>query len=559
MALTSLSSGIKSKVTTGRTGETLLCGLITEVVSVQKLSILAALVAAVFVSYATAEISETEVTGGRVAGVTADGVVSFKGIPFAAPPVGPLRWRSPQPVRPWTGVKQASSFAPGCMQNAGQAGRFGAPPTLNEDCLYLNVWTPAKTADDKLPVMVWIYGGAFAAGMTSIPTYDGTHLAQKGVVLVSVAYRVGPFGFLADAELTRENEGSSGNFGLEDMIAGMKWVKNNIARFGGDPSRVTIFGESAGGIAVSMLCASPAAKGLFQGAISESGGNFGPERIDNGAAEGGVTMVRLKMAEVSGRQFLEKLGANNIKEARGLSADKIQAGLGQGAPTRFWPVFDGKVLPSDQYDLYEARHFNDTPVLIGTNSDEGASFARPGVTKASFEEQVREGYGKQAEAILAAYPHATDEEAMQSSRDLFRDSIFAWPTWAWASLQAQKGKGRAYIYYFDHKTPRTPHGAQHASEIGYVFHNLGGRGPAPEPENTAISDLMSAYWTNFAKKGNPNGPGLPEWPAFTESAQQVMYFDGHSGSQPVPNITQIKAMDAYFAWRREQARTSKKH
>jgi len=526
---------------------------------VKNLSILAALAAALFVSSANADVREADVTGGRVTGVPADGVVSFKGIPFAAPPVGPLRWRSPQPVKTWTGVKEAASFAPGCIQNAGSAGRFGAPPALSEDCLYLNVWTPAKAASDKLPVMVWIYGGAFTGGMTSIPTYDGTHLAQKGVVLVSVAYRLGAFGFLADADLTRENGGSSGDFGLEDMIAGLKWVKNNIGKFGGDPARVTIFGESAGGIAVSMLSASPAAKGLFQGAISESGGNFGPARIDNGATEGGVTMVTLKMAEAAGHQFLEKLGANDIKAARGLSAEKIQAGLGQAAQTRFWPVFDGKVLPSDQYELYEAGHFNDTPVLIGTNSDEGASFARPGVTKASFEEQVRTGYGKQADAILAAYPHASDEEAMQSSRDLFRDSVFAWPTWAWASLQSQKGKGKAYVYYFDHKTARTPHGAQHASEIGYVFHNLGARGPAPQPEDIAVSDLMSAYWTNFAKTGNPNGPGLPEWPAFTESSQRVMYFDGQSGAQPVPNITQLKAMDAYFAWRREQTRASSKH
>lgn len=519
----------------------------------QKLSMFAALIPAIVVSYANAEISEADLSGGRVAGVSADGIVSFKGIPFAAPPVGPLRWRSPQPVKPWTGVKQASSFAPGCMQNAGQAGRFGAPPALSEDCLYLNVWTPAKTANDKLPVMVWIYGGAFAAGMTSIPTYDGTHLAQKSVVLVSVAYRVGPFGFLADADLTRENGGTSGNFGLEDMIAGLKWVKNNIAKFGGDSGRVTIFGESAGGIAVSMLCASPAAKGLFQGAISESGGNFGPARIDAGAVEGGVTMATLQMAEASGHQFLTKLGASDIKAARELSAAQIQGAIGQGTQTRFWPVFDRKILPGDQYEWYEAGRFNDTPVLIGTNSDEGASFARPGVTKTSFEAQVRTGYGKQADAILDAYPHGTDEEAVQSSRDLFRDSVFAWPTWAWALLQSQKAKGKAYVYYFDHKTARTPHGAPHAFEIGYVFHTLGVRGPAPQPEDSAISDLMSAYWTNFAKTGNPNGAALPEWPAFAASSQQVMYFDGHSGAQPVANATKLKAMDAYFAWRREQA------
>ncbi len=231
------------------------------------------------------------------------------------------------------------------------------------------------------------------------------------------------------------------------MIAGLKWVKNNIAKFGGDPSRVTIFGESAGGIAVSMLSASPAAKGLFQGAISESGGNFGPARIDNGAVEGGVNMAPLKMAEASGHQFLTKLGASDIQAARELSADKIQSAVNSGQ-ARFWPVFDGKILPGDQYELYEAGHFNDTPVLIGTNSDEGASFARPGVTTASFEEQVRAGYGKKADAILAAYPHATDEQAMQSSRDLFRDSVFAWPTWAWASLQSQKGKGQGLRLLF---------------------------------------------------------------------------------------------------------------
>ncbi|HTW65168.1 MAG TPA: carboxylesterase family protein [Bryobacteraceae bacterium] len=521
----------------------------------QKASILAAFLAALFASQVNAEIRKVEVTGGRVAGAAADGVVSFKGIPFAASPVGLLRWRSPQPVEPWTGVKQAAAFAPGCMQNASFTSRFGAPPALSEDCLYLNVWTPAKTAGDKLPVMVWIYGGAFAGGMTSIPTYDGTHLAQKGVIAVSLAYRLGAFGFLADSELTRENGGTSGNFGLEDMIAGLQWVKNNIAKFGGNPSRVTIFGESAGGIAVSMLCASPAAKGLFQGAISESGGNFGPARIDNGAVEGGVNMDPLKMAEASGHQFLAKLGAADIKAARELSADKIQSAVNSGR-ARFWPVFDGKILPGDQYELYEASRFNDTPVLIGTNSDEGASFARPGVTKASFEKQVRDGYGKKAGAILAAYPHATDEEAMQSSRDLFRDSMFAWPTWAWALLQSQKGTGKAYVYYFDHKTPRAPHGSPHASELGYVFHNLGQRGPAPEAHDVAISDLMSTYWTNFAKNGNPNGPGLPQWPAFSESSQKVMYFDGHSGAEPAPNMTEIKAMDVYFAWRREQAKSA---
>src|SRR4051812_25870565 len=240
-----------------------------------------------------AEVREAGVAGGKIAGVTANGIVSFKGIPFAAPPVGPLRWKAPQPPKSWSGVMQAAKYGAACMQDAMFPQLFGAPPELSEDCLYLNVWTPAKTAVDMLPVMVWIYGGGFVGGQTSVPIYDGTKLAEKGVVLVSVAYRLGVFGFLAHAELTRESGKGSGNYGLQDQIAGLAWVKQNIGKFGGDPGRVTIFGESAGGIAVSMLAASPAAKGLFQGAISESGGNFGAPRFAN---EGGLNVPPLKVA-----------------------------------------------------------------------------------------------------------------------------------------------------------------------------------------------------------------------------------------------------------------------
>ncbi len=388
--------------------------------SVKKLAIDAAClaVALLLVPSASAQVQEVDVTGGRVAGVLANGIVSFKGIPFAAPPVGPLRWKAPQPVRPWTGVKQAAAFGPSCVQDPNFARLFGAPPEINEDCLYLNVWTPAKTAGEALPVMVWIYGGGFVGGQTSVPAYDGTRLAEKGVVLVSVAYRVGAFGFLAHAELSRESGKGSGNYGLQDQIEGLRWVKANIAKFGGDPARVTIFGESAGGIAVSMLAASPAAKGLFQRAISESGGNFGPPRFAN---EGGQNVPPLKVAEATGQSFLAKLGAKDIAAARELSVDQLQTAQGPGLQGGFWPVFDGDVLPGDQYELYKAGRFYDTPVLIGTNSDEGALFAQPGMTKALFESQIREGYGKHADAILAAYPHATDAEAAKAGKDIFRD------------------------------------------------------------------------------------------------------------------------------------------
>jgi para-nitrobenzyl esterase len=492
---------------------------------------------------AQAQVREAVVTGGRVAGAEAHGIVSFKGIPFAAPPVGALRWKAPQPLQPWSGVKQADQFGAGCMQAPSP---YTQVPSMSEDCLYLNVWTPAKAATDRLPVMVWIYGGAFTGGAASMAAYDGTRLAERGVVIVTINYRLGPFGFLAHPELTKESGKGSGNYGLQDQIAGLRWVKDNIARFGGDTARVTIFGESAGGISVSMLTVSPYAKGLFQRAISESGGNFGLPRTAN---EAGATAPTLRVAEADGQRFLQALGAADMKAARDVPAEKVLATAGT-AMVRFWPVFDGDVIPGDQYKLYEATKFNDTPILVGTNSDEGNLFVRSSTTTA-FETQVRNGYGKAADAVLAAYPHATDDQASRAAKDLFRDSTFAWGTWAWARLQSDKGKGKAYVYYFDHRTPQSPNGANHAAEIGFVFRNLtGGRAGAPTQADAALSELMSSYWTNFAKTGDPNGPGLPMWPAFTTTDQRVMYFDGESAARPLPNRTQLQAVDEYFTNRR---------
>jgi para-nitrobenzyl esterase len=431
-----------------------------------------------------------------------------------------------------------------------------APAVMDEDCLYLNVWTPAKSARERLPVMVWIYGGGFALGTTAAPLYDGAALAQKGVVLVSVAYRVGAFGFLAHPELSRESGKGSGNYGLQDMIAGLEWVRDNVAAFGGDPRNVTIFGESAGGIAVSMLAASPYAKGLFHKAISQSGGSFAPSRR---AMEGGLSVPALGLAETQGHEFLGKLGATTIAAARALPASQLQQAQGPGLASGFWPVDDADVLPGDQYVAYNAGRFNDTPVLIGTNSDEGALFIQGGVTSAAFEEQIRGGYGEHADELLAVYPHAEDAQALQGARDVFRDTLFGWPTWAWARLQSAKGKGAAYVYYFDHRTPQRPNGAWHADEMAYVFRNLGSgfagiAVAAPRPEDAAMSDLVSSDWTNFAKTGDPNGAGLPRWPAFTDASQQAMFLDTASSARPIPNLTQLRAWDAYYAWRREQAR-----
>jgi para-nitrobenzyl esterase len=499
---------------------------------------------------ALAQIQTVQVTGGELQGVVKDGVASFKGIPFAAPPVGELRWKPPQPVKPWNGTRKADAFGPAPMQNRGVHLLMGGWSPVSEDCLYLNVWTPATNADEKLPVMVWIYGGGFMIGMTSLPLYDGTKLAQKGVVLVTLAYRVGPFGFLAHPELSRESGKGSGCYGLQDQVAGLRWVRDNIARFGGDPSRVTIFGESAGGASVSLLAVVPAAKGLFHRAIAESGSSIAPGR-----------QASLPLAEEAGRKFLSDLGAADLKSARALSAEQIQRAIHGLSLGQFRPVVDGDFLPGDPYELFDAGRFNDTPILIGSNSDEGAWFVRlvwSGRTPEAFEKQVRDIFGPTAENVLQVYPHSTRAETYKSSRELLRDWGIAWPTCAWAKLQSRKGRHPAFVYYFDHRPTPSAEGAIHAAELAYVFRNLtawAGAPSPPLPEDVALSDLISSCWANFARSGDPNGPGLPAWPAFDEKEMKTMVFDHAPGARPLPNQENLKAFDDYFAWHREQAKT----
>jgi para-nitrobenzyl esterase len=479
---------------------------------------------------------------GLVQGVAEDGLTVYRGIPFAAPPVGDLRWRAPQPAAKWDGVRPATQFAPDPYQGDGKG-------NVSEDCLYLNVWTPAKSATDKVPVLVWIYGGGFIVGSTSTPVHNGEHLARKGVVLVSINYRVGPLGFLAHPELSAESPHHvSGNYGLQDMIAGLQWVQRNIAAFGGDPDKVTIFGESVGGIATSMLCASPVAKGLFRGAISQSGGSFGPPRPTTYPGE---NMRRLADAERSGVAFAAKAGVSSLADLRKVAPDKLPGGWGTGAA---WPIIDGWVVPDDQSKLYAAGRYNDVAVLVGYNSDDGMMFTRER-TPEEFIAGTRQRYGPFADRLLAAYPPGTDRVA-KTARDLNRDAAFGWQTWSWARLQARTGKSKVFLYYFDQHadhpadSPEADHGMPHGVDVPYVFQTLDPKDPKLTPGDRAISETVSTYWTNFAKRGDPNGPGVPAWPRFTEATPQVMYFHNTAAVGPVPSAAALEVLDSYFAWRR---------
>ncbi len=490
---------------------------------------------------------------GLVQGTVEDGLSVYRGIPFAAPPVGDLRWRPPQAAPNWQGVRAADQFGAACIQSNPAMANLPAP---SEDCLYLNIWSPAKDAKESLAVLVWIHGGGFTAGATMERLYSGENLAKKGVVVVSIGYRLGVLGFLAHPGLSAESgQRVSGNFGLLDMIAGLRWIQRNIAAFGGDPKRVTISGESAGGIAVSMLCASPLAKGLFHGAISQSGGSFGPVRAGGGGA--GENMQGLADAEKAGESWAAAVGAKTVAELRQLPADKIlEASRGRRGMT--WPIADGYVIPDDQHKLYQAGRFNDTPILVGYNSDEGASFSPPRTPEA-YVESTRQRYGPFADKLVKLYP-AGEGAVAKSARDLTRDAAFGWHTWVWARLQSRIGKSKAYLYYFDQHpeypsdSPRAGFGAAHGADVPYVFQHFDIGGPNRPPataEDRAVSDAIATYWTNFAKRGDPNGPGVPNWPAFSEAKPQAMHFTaGVAKAGPVASEEGLKGLDAYFEWRR---------
>ena len=490
------------------------------------------------------------VEDGLLQGTIEDGLRVYRGIPFAAPPVGDLRWRPPQPAPKWEGVRAADQFGRACMQTNAAIANLPAP---SEDCLYLNVWTPAKSAGEKLPVLVWIHGGGFVAGAPAERLYHGEWLSKQSVVFVSIAYRLGVFGFLAHPELSAESpHHGSGNYGILDMIAGLQWVQKNIAAFGGDPRKVTIQGESAGAAAVSILCASQLAKGLFRGAIAESGGTFGPVRADASFGES----EPLASAEKRAVDWLSSVGISNIAELRKIPADKLQAMI----PRQFaWsrPNADGWVIPGDQYKVYQSGQYNDVPVLTGYNSDEGLLFGNP-KSQEAYVQSVRDRYHQFADKILAAYPGGESAAEKWTERNLIRDSVFGWNAWTWARLQTKTGKSKVFLYYFNEPAELPAEaepgafGARHASELPYVFRQLTEHDrPAPTLKDEALSDMMRTYWTNFVKTGDPNQSSLPKWPAYDEARPQVLHIEaGNTKAGSLVDENGLKVLDEYFARRR---------
>src|SRR5271165_846755 len=472
---------------------------------------------------------------GKVQGKrSADGqTLEFLGIPFAAPPVGPLRWKPPQPAAKWKGVRQATSFGSRCMQQEHFDDMVFRDPGESEDCLTLNVWAPAAKPKGKLPVMVWIFGGGFAGGGTSEPRQDGEHLTRKGVLVVSMNYRLGIFGFFATQELSAEDpHHAAGNYGLMDELACLQWVRRNIAAFGGDPNNVTIFGESAGSFAVSAQMASPLAKGLFQKAIGESGGAF---------FSGGLAFEPLAVREEKDAKAASaKLGVSTLAELRAIPAEKL---LEAFAPPKsrgfdFDADVDGYFLPEPVPAIFAAGKQNDVPLLAGWNHDEG-SFEIESLpqkpTADTLKAYAQKDIGDNAAEFLKLYPADTPEQALRSALDFAGDRFIAFSTWAWIEAQTKTGKQPVYRYRFDlgPPNPKGPSMAYHSAEIEYVFGQLDSKAEvAWRPEDRALSAEMQKYWANFARSGDPNGPGLPKWPGYSAAdGWEMMFLDAKSAAR----------------------------
>ncbi len=467
-----------------------------------------------------------KVEGGLLQGTLKDGVTVYKGVPYAAPPVGELRWRAPQPPVQWKGTRKADKFSANPMQvMVHELGPWTAEYQpqggVSEDCLYLNIWTAAKSSKDIRPVLMYIPGGAFTGGSGNVPLYNGQNLAKKGVVVVTINYRVGVFGFLALPELTKESKhNSSGNYGLLDQVAALKWIKRNILVFGGDPDRVTIMGQSAGASSVNFLTASPLAKGLFIRAIAESGTN---DMIGPGE--------NLNSAEQYGAEFAKSMGAASLAQLREVPAAELIDSTNN--KYRFLPIVDGWFLPSSADNVFKEGKQNDAATITGWVADEGSFSGTYGKIPAEdFRKQVRQKAGELADEILKLYPASTEAEAVDSQKKLARD-ISVVSMYLWGVKREKTGKTDLYTYLFVHPQPGTTkkrYQTFHSSELPYVFDNLK---MSPRPwttEDEKIAKTMSDYWIDFILRGDPNGNGLPKWPAFKKTGEETMELGDKMGT-----------------------------
>ena len=513
---------------------------------------------------------EISTRSGRVAGTTtADGKVQiFKGIPYAAPPIGPLRFRPPQPVTSWSGVRPATQFGPRSIQptrSERSIGYFGAEPE-SEDCLYLNIWTGGP---GRRPVMVWFHGGAFYLGSGSLPLFDGEELARAGVVLVTVNYRLGRLGFLAHPALSRESGyGASGNYGLLDQVAALEWVRENIAFFGGDPGCVTLFGQSAGSVSVACMMSTHLAKGLFHRAFGQSGALFAPAAPTSGT---GDSIQRLDDAERCGLELGRALGASTAAELRSIPARDLQLArpdqgdnatydpshVPRGAFDTAYPIVDGYVLPDTQYAIFVRGRQHDVPVLTGSTANEGATMPRAWSLN-QFLAESRNEFGELFESFRKLFRAENDDEAQDASQAAFGYRNFIWQNWTWARMHAQTGRSKTFYYRFVRVPPVPPGtdfhenrgsklGAFHGGEIPYVFRNLKARNWPWQEIDRQLSSAISSYWLQFAATGDPNGKGLPGWPAFSVMAPQAMIFGDEVKMGSIPDRERLEFWDAFYS------------
>ena len=506
---------------------------------------------AILSAAATMAADRVKVEGGTLDGSTGtdSSIRVFRGVPFAAPPVGRLRWQPPQPVQPWSDVRSAAAFGARCMQTKVFDDIIFRSQSMSEDCLYLTVWTPAKSANERLPVYVWFHGGGFAAGSGDEPRYDGESFAKRGIVVVNANYRLGVFGFFAHPELTAESpHKASGNYGLLDQAAALRWVRDNIKAFGGDPARVTVGGESAGSLSVSALMASPLSCDLFQQGVGESGAFFG--RV------GGREPFSLAEGEKQGAAFGEANGAKSLGELRAKAADELlRAASKRENAMAFWPIVDGYFLPASVPSIFAEGKQSQIPLLAGWNADEirmAVMMAKEKPNAKNFPEQLQKQFGDQTAAALKLYPASTDQEALRAAGDLASDQFIVFGTWKWLDVQAKTGKP-VYRFRFDRTVPIPEAmkmtglkslGSPHAAELEYVFVTLESKKADWQPDDKKVAETMNAYWANFIKTGSPNGPGLAEWPNFTKT-HEVMHIDTTSRALPEEHRDRYEFLETY--------------